>query len=61
MKRWGSGFGDEAVTAVVTGMKSGQSAGGFIRAIGMCGEAMAKHFPATGPDENRLSNDIVIL
>ncbi|HEX2761076.1 MAG TPA: hypothetical protein VHM27_11205, partial [Rhizomicrobium sp.] len=52
---------DEAVTAVVQGMKSGECADGFIRAIRMCGEAMARHFPAAGPDENRLSNEITIL
>jgi putative membrane protein len=57
----GQGLWDEAVTAVVQGMKAGQSAEGFIRAIGMCGEAMARHFPAAGPDENRLSNEIVVL
>ena len=57
----GQGLWREAVAAVVQGMKSGRSADGFIAAIGMCGAAMAKHFPAAGPDENRLSNEIVIL
>jgi putative membrane protein len=52
---------DEAVGAVVQGMTSGQCADGFINAIWMCGAAMAQHFPAAGPDENRLSNEIVIL
>jgi len=57
----GQGMWDDAVAAVVQGMKSGRSAEGFIRAVQMCGEAMAKHFPANGPDENRLSNDIVVM
>ena len=52
---------NEAVSAVVDGMKSGRSADGFIRAIQMCGAAMAKHFPAAGPDKNLLSNEITIL
>lgn len=57
----GGALWDEAVAAVVAGMKSGQSAEGFIRAIGLCGAAMAQHFPANGSDENRLSNDIVVM
>ncbi len=57
----GQGMWDDAVAAVVQGMKSGQSAEGFIRAVQMCGEAMGKHFPGNGPDENRLSNDIVVM
>jgi putative membrane protein len=57
----GQGLWDEAVAAVVQGMKSGRSADGFIGAIRMCGVAMARHFPAAGPDENRLPNEITIL
>jgi putative membrane protein len=55
----GQGLWDAAVAAVTEGMKTGKSADGFVRAIGLCGDAMAKHFPATGPKPNRLSNDIV--
>jgi putative membrane protein len=55
----GQGLWDEAVAAVTDGMKMGREADGFVRAIGLCGAAMAKHFPATGPKPNRLSNDIV--
>jgi len=57
----GQALWDAAVAAVVEGMKSGEAAQGFIRAIRMCGAAMAKHFPASGPDENRLPDDIVVL
>jgi putative membrane protein len=55
----GQGLWDEAVAAVTEGMKSGHSADGFVRAIAMCGDAMAKHFPATGPKVNRMPNEIV--
>jgi putative membrane protein len=55
----GQGLWDEAVAAVTEGMKTGREADGFVRAIALCGAAMAKHFPATGPKPNRLSNDIV--
>jgi putative membrane protein len=57
--RIGQGLWDAAVAAVTDGMKTGREADGFVRAIALCGEAMAKHFPATGPRANRLSNDIV--
>lgn len=57
--RIGQGLWDEAVAAVTNGMKTGSEADGFVRAIGLCGAAMAKHFPATGPKTNRLSNEIV--
>jgi len=50
---------DEAVAAVTEGMKAGRPADGFIRAVTLCGEALAKHFPATGPKTNRLPNDIL--
>jgi putative membrane protein len=57
----GQALWEAAVAAVVQGMKSGQSAEGFIQAVQMCGDAMARHFPASGPDENRLSNEIVVM
>ena len=55
----GQGLWDEAVAAVTDGMKSSNSADGFVRAIALCGDAMAKHFPATGPKVNRMPNDIL--
>ena len=57
----GQGLWDAAVATVTDGIKAGQPAEGFIRAIGMCGDTMAKHFPANGPDENRLSNNILVI
>ena len=50
---------DQAVAAVTDGMKTGLPAEGFIRAVTLCGDALAKHFPATGPKTNRLPNDIL--
>ena len=55
----GQGVWDEAVAAVTDGMKSGHAADGFIRAIALCGDALAKHFPATGPKVNRMPNEIM--
>jgi putative membrane protein len=55
----GQGVWDAAVAAVTEGMKTGACADGFVRAIGLCGAAMAQHFPATGPKSNLLSNEIL--
>jgi putative membrane protein len=46
----------EAVKAVQDGMRSGDSAGGFVRAVRLCGDALARHFPAEGERKNRLSD-----
>ena len=55
----GEGPWNEAVAAVIDGMRSGKSADGFVRAITICGEALARHFPPDGPPKNQLSNDIL--
>ena len=50
-----------AVAAVQDGMKRDRPADGFVRAVELCGEALATHFPAQGPHENRLSDRLVEL
>jgi putative membrane protein len=40
---------DGAVAALVKGIKSRDPASGFVRAIDICGAALAEHFPAQGP------------
>jgi putative membrane protein len=56
----GDGPWNAAVAAVTEGMKSGRPAEGFIQAVGICGAALAAHFPpdAGGP-KNVLPNNIV--
>jgi putative membrane protein len=49
----------ESVFAVVEGMKTGKPADGFIKAIEICGAALAKHFPPTGAPANRLPNTLL--
>jgi putative membrane protein len=48
-----------AVAAVTDGMKGGDPASGFVRAIEICGEALAAHYPADGAPANRLPNTIL--
>ena len=58
-KAVGEGPWNAAVAAVTDGMKAGKPADGFIRAINICGDALAAHFPSDGTVKNQLSNDIL--
>jgi putative membrane protein len=55
----GEGPWNAAVAAVTAGMKARRPADGFIRAIEICGEALAAHFPSDGHAKNVLPNDIL--
>jgi putative membrane protein len=55
----GDGPWNAAVQAVAEGMKDKKPAEGFIRAIQICGEALAAHFPANGPHQNFFPDDIL--
>jgi putative membrane protein len=55
----GEGPWNAAVAAVTAGMKSGMPVDGFVRAIAICGEALAAHFPSDGHGANVLPNDIL--
>ena len=50
-----------AVDAVLQGVKSGDPASGFVRAIEICGAVLAEHFPAEGRSHNALSDRLVEL
>jgi len=55
----GEGPWNEAVAAVAAGMKAGRPADGFVRAVEVCGAALAAHFPPDGPAKNQLPNRLV--
>ena len=55
----GEGPWNDSVAAVVDGMKSGKPADGFVKAIGICGAALAQHFPPNGAPANRLPNTLL--
>ena len=52
---------DKAVAAVLAGMKRGSPGDGFVEAVGVCGEALAQHFPSTGERVNALSDKPIEL
>ncbi len=47
------------MAAVTDGMKAGRAGDGFVKAIGICGDALARHFPPDGVVRNRLPNTIL--
>jgi putative membrane protein len=55
----GEGPWNAAVAAVTKGMKAAKPADGFLRAIEICGTALAMHFPPNGSPRNILPNDIL--
>jgi putative membrane protein len=58
-KAVGDGPWNAAVAAVTDGMKAGKPADGFVRAIQICGAALAEHFPPDGIARNVLPNEIL--
>jgi putative membrane protein len=58
-KAVGEGPWNEAVAAVTEAMKNRKPADGFVRAIEICGAALARHFPGDDQDANRFPNEIL--
>jgi putative membrane protein len=52
---------DKAVTTLISHIRSGDVAGGFVAAIAMCGEVLAEHFPPGAADHDELPNAVIIL
>lgn len=57
----GDAVWEQTAQAVQDGMRTGRGADGFVRAVEICGAALAQHFPATGPRANALSDEILEL
>ncbi|HEX4299520.1 MAG TPA: TPM domain-containing protein [Gammaproteobacteria bacterium] len=53
-ERW-----QKIVNALVLKVAQGDVCGGFVAAIGACGEAMAEHYPAKPGDEDELSDGLI--
>ncbi len=50
-----------AAAAVQAGMRSGDPAAGLVRAVEICGEALALHFPSPDGGENSLADRVLEL
>ena len=51
----------QTVEAVQAGMKRGEPGAGFVAAVGICGVALARHFPSSGPRANALADGPIEL
>jgi putative membrane protein len=52
---------DKAVKAMIAKIKQGQPVEGFLEAIRICGEVLAKHFPPGAINKNELPNKLVVM
>jgi putative membrane protein len=50
---------DQAIAALVAGMKEGRPGDGFVAAIAQCGAVLAEHFPPGALDRDELPNRLV--
>ena len=50
---------DEAVAALVDGLRNGRAADGFVRAIELAGVVLAEHFPPRVDNPNELSDHLI--
>jgi len=55
----GDGPWNAAVAAVVEGMKARRPADGMVKAVEICGAALAQHFPPERPAKNHLPNTVL--
>jgi putative membrane protein len=52
---------DKAVKGMIAKIKQGQAVEGFLEAIRICGEVLAKHFPPGAINKNELPNKLVVM
>ena len=52
---------DKAVNAMIEKIKLGRPVEGFVEAIRICGEVLAKHFPPGAINKNELPNKLVLM
>jgi putative membrane protein len=52
---------DDAIDALIAGIKAGRTGDGFVAAIAKCGAVLAAHFPPGALDKNELPDKLVEL
>jgi putative membrane protein len=50
---------DEAIAALIAGIKEGRAGEGFVAAIAQCGEVLAQHFPPGALNRDEVPNKLV--
>ena len=51
----------EALDALVNGMKKDDPGAGFVEAVRLCGEVLARHFPPKPDNPNELPDQVVVI
>ena len=51
----------EAMVALLTGVKAGNTADGIVAAVGLIGGVLAEHFPKDGDDVNEIPDKLIEL
>ncbi|MBW3616867.1 MAG: TPM domain-containing protein [Proteobacteria bacterium] len=51
----------EALESLIARMKQGDTAGGFIEAVRLCGEVLAQHFPPSAENPNELPDTVLLI
>jgi len=52
---------DRAVAELIKAIKAGEPAEGFVRAIQICGEVLAQHFPPRAINKNELPDKLIVI
>jgi putative membrane protein len=52
---------DRAIEALIGNIKAGRAADGYVEAIKICGEVLAKHFPAGRRNRNELPDRLILI
>jgi len=55
----GDAVWDKATAELVNSMKKRAPGQGFVNAIGVCGSALAEHYPSDGPHDSRFSDELI--
>lgn len=51
----------DAVDGLARGLKRGDPGGGFVTAIDLCGEVLARHFPPSADNPNEIADRLVLI
>jgi uncharacterized membrane protein len=57
-EKCGDGFWKDVASAMEEDFRHGRFTDGIVKGVTRAGEALAAHFPRTGPDRNELSNEV---
>ncbi len=57
-EKCGAGFWQDVASAMEEDFRAGRFTDGIVKGVTRAGDALAAHFPRTGPDVNELSDDV---